>query len=195
MRGVSALASADWAALLMRLVIFAMATYWLFSGRLLWFAVGVTCAVLSFLPRLTARNRALRSACDLCLSTLLAAHLALGMEAGLYETSAVYDKVVHGLGSCAVTGLIIAALLQYCVRERLELPLPLLSVLVLGAAISAGTLWEVFEFTVDRFGLFQAQKGLTDTMLDLVADTIGALVAVGLFAGISSRLLIKYSSH
>ncbi len=53
-----------------------------------------------------------------------------------------------------------------------------------GIAVSAGTLWEVFEFTLDRTGLFQTQKGLTDTMLDLVADTVGALATMGLFAGL-----------
>ncbi len=175
---------ADFATAIMRLTIFATATHWLLSGQLLWFTVGIACAALSLLPGGSVRDRALRSASGLCLTTLLAAHVVLGMEAGLYETSAVYDKLIHVLGSGAVTGLVIASLSQYCDRERLELPLPLFSVLVVGIAVSAGTAWEVFEFTVDHTGLFQAQKGLTDTMLDLVANTVGALATMGLFAGL-----------
>ena len=111
------LASADWAALTMRLAILTASTHWLLSDRLLWSAVGFACAALSLLPRFLARERMFRSACDLCLSTLLAAHVVLGMETGFYESSAVYDKLVHALGSGAVTALVIAALIQYCNRE------------------------------------------------------------------------------
>lgn len=191
MRECPLLRSADWAALMMRFAILVTATHWLLSGKLLWSAVGITCAALSLLPRRSVRDHALRSASGLCLSTLLAAHVVLGMEAGLYETSAIYDKLIHALGSGAVTALVIAALNQYCNRERLELPLPLFSALALGIAVSAGTMWEVFEFCIDRTGLFQAQKGLTDTMLDLMADTVGAVATMGLFAWTHSRLHIR----
>jgi len=56
--------------------------------------------------------------------------------------------------------------------------------LVLGLAISAGTLWEVFEFVMNRTGLFYSQRGLHDTMLDLIADAIGAIITLALYAGI-----------
>ena len=45
--------------------------------------------------------------------------------------------------------------------------------------------WEIFEFSIDRTGLFQTQRGLADTMLDLIADTVGALMAAATFAGMS----------
>ena len=40
---------------------------------------------------------------------------------------------------------------------------------------------------VDRTGLFQAQRGLGDTMLDLIADTLGALVTASAFVGLARR--------
>ena len=40
------------------------------------------------------------------------------------------------------------------------------------------TVWELFEFTIDRTGLFYAQRGLIDTMLDLLADAGGAVMTV-----------------
>ena len=49
--------------------------------------------------------------------------------------------------------------------------------------MTAGTAWELFEFWVDLTGVFIAQRGLHDTMLDLAADTAGAvLVVVGFVA-------------
>jgi hypothetical protein len=50
-------------------------------------------------------------------------------------------------------------------------------------AVSVGALWEIFEFSMDRvFGttmqrpMFQDPSGLTDTMWDLVVDTLGAFM-------------------
>ena len=50
-------------------------------------------------------------------------------------------------------------------------------------AVSIGTLWEIFEFAMDSFFGMNMQKamlndpsGLTDTMWDLIVDTLGALV-------------------
>jgi len=72
-------------------------------------------------------------------------------------------------------------------RGRIELPAPLLWLLAIGIVMSLGTLWEVFEFAIDRTGLFQAQRGLTDTMLDLIADMLGALAATSAMVGLPRR--------
>jgi uncharacterized membrane protein YjdF len=49
-------------------------------------------------------------------------------------------------------------------------------------AVAVGALWEIFEFAIDRTFGTQMQKpmlndpsGLTDTMWDLIVDTLGAL--------------------
>ena len=115
---------------LMRLAIYSTTTYWLLSGQHLWFGVGLTCSLLSLLPGRLVRDVTLRSLSGLCLSTLLASHVVMGMEAGLYETSSVYDKLMHLLGSGAITALVYSSLSQYCDRERFELPLSLLMVLL-----------------------------------------------------------------
>jgi hypothetical protein len=54
-------------------------------------------------------------------------------------------------------------------------------------AVTAGALWEIFEFTMDGLFGLQMQKpmlgddsGLTDTMWDLIVDTAGALAISGL---------------
>lgn len=50
-------------------------------------------------------------------------------------------------------------------------------------AVTIGALWEIFEFSMDKLAGFNMQKpmagdpsGLTDTMWDLIVDTLGAAV-------------------
>jgi hypothetical protein len=47
-----------------------------------------------------------------------------------------------------------------------------------GFAVTIGTLWEIFEFTMDWLVNSNMQKsGLVDTMTDLMMDALGALLA------------------
>ena len=117
------------------------------------------------------------------------------MQAGLYEISSVYDKLVHVLGSSAITGLLILVVLQYANHQQFRLPLPLLLVSILGFVVSLGTLWEVFEFTIDSTGLFRSQRGLEDTMFDLIVDAIGALAALSVFIGLDRRKVHSRPGH
>ncbi|MEX3007117.1 hypothetical protein [Hoeflea sp. TYP-13] len=164
----------------MQLVIIATSFGWLASGNLLWFAVGAVCTILTFVPAMCISDAAIRAATDLCVSALVFAHVFFGMHVGLYETSVVYDKLIHALGCGAIAVIVIAFVSRYCSHRRIDLPVPFLFLFVTGIVVSLGTLWEVFEFAVDRTGLFQSQKGLSDTMLDLMADVLGAGVATGL---------------
>ena len=167
----------------LRVAIIVTTFQWWLMGNQLWVIVGVTSALITFIPKYLVRDHKLRTFTNLCISALIAAHIVLGMQLGLYESSMLYDKFMHVIGLFAITGLVIAAVSQYCNKNSLVLPSSLLSILVISVSVSAGTLWEVFEFTIDLTGLFQAQRSLSDTMLDLIADTIGALAAMGLFVG------------
>ncbi|WP_419909810.1 hypothetical protein [Hoeflea sp.] len=158
----------------MQLVIIATSTVWLISGNVLWFAVGAVCAAITFLPRVFISNPALRSATALCVTALVFAHVFFGMHAGFYETSLIYDKLMHVLGSFAIGLVVMAFVTRYSADRRIALTGPALGLVTVALIISLGTLWEIFEFSVDRTGLFRSQKGLTDTMLDLIADAAGA---------------------
>ena len=48
-------------------------------------------------------------------------------------------------------------------------------------ALSIGVLWEIFEFGMDMSFSTTMQKGPTDTMIDLISDTLGAVI--GALAG------------
>jgi len=106
-----------------------------------------------------------------------AAHVILGMAGGLYERSALYDKLVHGALSFAVARFVADALACHIARNGLVLGARLERVVPVLAALALGTLWELFEFAADATGLVVAQRGLADTMLDLAADLAGAVAA------------------
>ncbi|MCP4315684.1 MAG: hypothetical protein GY789_06600 [Hyphomicrobiales bacterium] len=161
----------------MQLVIFATSLGWLAKGNVFWFTVGIVSVIPTFLPALCIADAALRAATSLCISALVFAHVFFGMQAGFYETSIVYDKLMHALGSGAIAMVVIAFLSRYCHQFRIKLSALLVILLVTALVVSLGTLWEIFEFAVDRTGLFQSQKGLADIMLDLIADALGAGVA------------------
>ena len=147
--------------------------YWFMKSDQIQLGIAIVALTLTALPGRFIRDRPLRSVTTAVVAVLLAAHIVLGMLGALYETSILYDKIMHALGSGAVTGLLMMAVHRYCDRHLIELPLVLFVALVLGGTLSAGTLWELFEFAIDRTGMFNAQRGLNDTMLDLLANASG----------------------
>jgi len=47
--------------------------------------------------------------------------------------------------------------------------------------VAVGTIWEIFEFLIDRFfGLNMQKSGLVDTMTDLMINAAGSLVAAAI---------------
>ncbi len=167
--------------LVCRTVIAIVGFRWLMAGDTLNFGVAVVAFTLSVLPTQQIRESGLRTVATVTLALFLAAHIVFGMNLGLYATSTVYDKVMHVLGSAALAGILTLYFRRYCSVREIILPAELLAVLVLTGTLSAGMLWELFEFTIDQTGLFYAQRGLHDTMLDLMADAVGAIVTVSVF--------------
>jgi len=113
------------------------------------------------------------------------ASLFLGEIQHYYERFWWWDIALH-----ASSGLllgILGFLLVYVLNEnrRIDLQLRPLFVALFAFlfAVTAGTVWEIFEFAMDRLAGTRMQKpmrgdasGLTDTMWDLIIDTVGALI-------------------
>jgi len=96
-----------------------------------------------------------------------------------------WDVVLH-TGSSLLLG-IIGFLLVYVLNEKddinLDLTAGFMGLFAFVFAVALGALWEIFEFTMDTlFGMnmqktmFDDTSGLTDTMWDLIVDTIGAAI-------------------
>jgi uncharacterized membrane protein YjdF len=112
------------------------------------------------------------------------AALFLGEFRNYYEKYWWWDIALH-TSSGLLLG-ILGFLLIYVLNESRNIDLHMrprfIALFAFLFAISVGALWEIFEFAMDRlFGtrmqkpMFGDPSGLTDTMWDLIVDTIGAL--------------------
>lgn len=113
------------------------------------------------------------------------ASLFLGEVHGYYSRFWWWDIALHS-GSGFLLG-IIGFLLVYVLNETKDIGLHMkagfVAFFAFLFAVGMGTLWEIFEFGMDSFFAMNMQKemlgdpsGLTDTMWDLIIDTLGALV-------------------
>ncbi len=161
-----------------RIALCMCALHWWIERDVLQLSVAIGSLAITLLPRVLIRDQLLGDMSALLTALLLGAHVVFGMFGALYETSSVYDKFMHALGSWAIAGLLMLAVHRYCVKHRINLPVLLTATIVLGGTLSAGTLWEIFEFAIDQTGLFYAQRGLEDTMLDLLADAVGGFILI-----------------
>jgi len=106
-----------------------------------------------------------------------------GSEANFYTTIWWWDHLTHALSSSVVAAAGYSTARAFDVHsEKIHLPPKFMFVYILLFVLAFGVLWEVIEFglgeAASRSGnsAILTQHGLTDSMLDLVFDTIGAIV-------------------
>lgn len=116
--------------------------------------------------------------------------LFLGEFRSYYERFWWWDIALHTTSGLLLG--ILGFLLVYVLNENKRIDLDMrpgfVALFAFVFAVAAGTFWEIFEFAVDQFFGTTMQKpmlgdpsGLTDTMWDLIVDTLGALV-ISVFA-------------
>jgi hypothetical protein len=146
------------------------------------FALAVT-----YLPAVLSRDWGIRLSPGLTLWITLAVTLhAVGML-GLYREVWWYDHLTHTLSASIVAAVGYAtasAVDRY--TDAVYFPPRFMFVYVVVFTLAVGVFWEVLEFfarlAAERFG-FDAvliQYGLEDTIVDLLFDTVGAIL-VALF--------------
>ena len=113
------------------------------------------------------------------------ASVFLGEVHGYYVRFWWWDLVLHA-GSGFLLG-IIGFLLVHVLNETEDIDVHMkpgfVAFFAFLFAVGIGALWEIFEFSMDSFFAMNMQKemlgdpsGLTDTMWDLIVDTLGALI-------------------
>jgi uncharacterized membrane protein YjdF len=113
------------------------------------------------------------------------ASLFLGEVRSYYARFWWWDLVLHTSAGFLVG--ILGFLLVHVLNEKKELDVHMkpvfVAVFAFFFAVGVGALWEIFEFTMDAVFALEMQKpmladpsGLTDTMWDLIVNTIGAAV-------------------
>jgi hypothetical protein len=106
-----------------------------------------------------------------------------GADQNFYATIWWWDHLTHALSSSIVAAVgytTVRAIDQH--SEDIYLPPRFMFVFILLFVLAFGVLWEVIEFTLSEFAALAGatsvltQYGLEDSMLDLVFNTIGAVV-------------------
>lgn len=111
--------------------------------------------------------------------------LFLGEIGDYYNRFWWWDIALHTTSGflLGIVGFLLAHILNE--QERIELKMQPIFVAMFSFffAVSIGAMWEIFEFAMDSLVGTNMQKpmlddpsGLTDTMWDLIVDTVGALV-------------------
>jgi VanZ family protein len=104
----------------------------------------------------------------------------LGYVLNWYQQFAWFDEALHAFTIFTMALLLVTYLYGVVLTgARTQALLFVLMVICLGLAI--GGLWEVAEWLYDRFAHGNAIKGKADTIIDLIMDTFGGIVA-GLLA-------------
>jgi VanZ family protein len=99
-----------------------------------------------------------------------------GYYLNFYETSFIFDKILHVFGTYAFSlfsYILIVQLLRQPVNRLFKF------ILIVCLGLSLGTFYEILEFLTDTFShpALVSQPSLLDTDLDLIGDVIGAVIA------------------
>jgi hypothetical protein len=106
-----------------------------------------------------------------------------GSEANFYRTIPWWDNVTHALSSSVVAAAGYATARSFDEHaEGVSLPPRFMFVFILLFVLAFGVFWEVIEFVLAEAaallgtGAILTQYGLEDTMVDLIFDTVGAVI-------------------
>ncbi len=88
----------------------------------------------------------------------------------------IYLHLTSGL-LLGIFGFMVLYILNDAKNVKLNLKAGFIALFAFMFAMTIGTVWEIFEFTLDNsFGLNMQRSGLVDTMWDLIMDFIGAFI-------------------
>lgn len=112
----------------------------------------------------------------------------VGSVLNFYKSVGPYDKIVHyisGILLAAIGVMIVAHLLKKMMLNENQKEAAFRLILMF-AFLTAGTgagLWEIFEFVADKLVGGGMQRGMVDTLTDMIAGTLGGLTYVAVFGG------------
>ena len=123
------------------------------------------------------------------------------MDVSFYQTVWWWDHLTHALSSSLVAGAGYATVRALETRtEQIELPAKVTFTFIIALVLAFGVLWEVAEFVIAEVSTavgvkpVLTQYGVGDTMLDLIFNTVGA-VLVGFFGTARLSDLVEALRH
>lgn len=109
----------------------------------------------------------------------LIGHTVFGQSLNLYHRSKIFDRYLHCFGAFTFS------LLFYSILQNIWGPIQggkgYTALLIAAMGITLGTLFEILEFMIDTVlkspKPLKHQHGLADTDMDLISNTLGAILA------------------
>jgi hypothetical protein len=141
---------------------------------------GSVVLLLTFAPALIERRLRVTLPVEFTLitSVFLYASFALGEVGDFYEKYWWWDLALHGISALIFGFIGFLGIYVFYMTKRVQVAPAWIATITFALAVSIGTLWEIFEFTMDWFFDLSMQKsGLVDTMTDLMIDATGAAIA------------------
>ena len=140
----------------------------------------LTIMLVTFLPIMTARYFHIRIPLEFDTTAVIFIYMSLflGEAQNFYLRFWWWDLVLHsGAGFLVgITGFLLVYVINQNRRIDMHLTPGFIALFAFMFALGFGSLWEIFEFTMDSFfGLNMQKSGLVDTMWDLIVNGISAL--------------------
>lgn len=166
------------------------------------FVNAVLALAVTFLPAVLKRDYRINLGAGITLWITLALFLhTLGML-GFYGEVWWYDHVTHTLSATiiAASGYVVARAVDEW-SDAIYLPSQFMFVFILLFTLGLGVFWEVLEFAAqigaDLLGVDPVliQYGLDDTLLDLLFNTLGAVIVAGFGTEVVSDLAERLSNR
>lgn len=101
---------------------------------------------------------------------------AAGWVWNLFEMPGPYDELVHAYTTFAIT-LALGWLAYGSLFDSFRQHRRLFMLVIASFGIAVGAVWEIVEWTADLLLAVDVVPGLHDTIVDLIVDSLGALLA------------------
>ena len=173
LRGQNPVLLAVWAALLVTVIVAMALARWELAV-----VAGATLG-LSIAPVALASRLSVNVPVAFLLGTTLfiVGSILAGEALSFYERVWWWDLALHGMSAVGLGLFGFLFVFMLFEGDRFAAPPVALAFLSFCFAVTVGSLWEVFEFAMDRgFGLNMQKSGLTDTMGDLIVNACGAVL-------------------
>ncbi|MCG7599139.1 hypothetical protein MHM84_05030 [Halomonas sp. McH1-25] len=150
--------------------------------------ISLLVVLITFFPVLFERQFRIRTPVPLQLLAFgfVIASLFFGEGKGFYSRFWWWDIALHTVsgGLFSVVGFLLAYGANGVARIRESAMVPgFVALFAFAFSLGVGVVWEIFEFSMDRLfdtnmqrAMLNDAAGLTDTMWDLIMNTLGALV-------------------
>jgi hypothetical protein len=175
---------------LMKLILIGSFPYSVYKEDYLYSIAAVVAIALSLAPSIIERNYrvTLPFELDFLITLSIFAHIFFGEQMHFYERFWLWDKILHVYGSAVVSLLAFILVYTFHSTGKLRLTLPFIGLFTVVFTLAVGGIWEIGEFTVDKLLDLNTQRGLDNTMWDIINNLIG-----GTLAALLGMLYVRYS--